>query len=141
MRVKHRENGTAFIFMLIKTPSRVCQCRTRPGVPTFETRIPATTRQNPLSLLTVNCLFQVPGKVWSLNHLDEAEVRMLETDLDAEDEDKWWSHLPLSSLDLSSNALKVIPANIKHLDTLTVLNACEKKLPRRRIDREREGLL
>nr|CAD7203459.1 unnamed protein product [Timema douglasi] len=64
----------------------------------------------------------VPGKVWSLNQLDEAEVRTLETDLDAEDEDKWWSHLPLSSLDLSSNALKVIPANIKHLDTLTVLN-------------------
>nr|CAD7455508.1 unnamed protein product [Timema tahoe] len=84
--------------------------------------------KSPLSLLTVNCLFQVPGKVWSLNQLDEAEVRMLETDLDAEDEDKWWSHLPLSSLDLSSNALKVIPANIKHLDTLAVLNLQDNSL-------------
>ncbi|XP_069674996.1 leucine-rich repeat-containing protein 40-like isoform X2 [Periplaneta americana] len=68
-------------------------------------------------------LMLFPEKVWQLDELDEAEVRLLEVRMDREVEgERWWEHEPLTWLDLSSNCITQISPKIKNLATLTVLN-------------------
>jgi hypothetical protein len=55
--------------------------------------------------------------------LDEAEVRLLEVEMNRDEDDvRWWEHEPLAWLDLSSNCITEISSKICNLVTLTVLN-------------------
>ncbi|XP_046390373.1 leucine-rich repeat-containing protein 40-like isoform X2 [Ischnura elegans] len=64
-----------------------------------------------------------PEKIWEINDLDEAEIRLLDVKLDRDsDGDRWWEHEPLHHLDLSSNSLTKISSKIQNLSTLTTLN-------------------
>lgn len=68
-------------------------------------------------------LASVPDKVWTLDSLDEAEIRLLEVNLDSDgDGDNWWQNVPLTVLDLSANTLLSLPPDIKNLYALTTLN-------------------
>ncbi|PSN57280.1 Leucine-rich repeat-containing protein 40 [Blattella germanica] len=68
-------------------------------------------------------LASVPSKLWQLEELDEAEVRLLEVRMDRDvDGERWWEHEPLSWLDLSSNCITDLSPDIKNLSSLTVLN-------------------
>ena len=65
----------------------------------------------------------MPSKLWQLEELDEAEVRLLEVRMDRDvDGERWWEHEPLSWLDLSSNCITDLSPDIKNLSSLTVLN-------------------
>ncbi|XP_071445010.1 leucine-rich repeat-containing protein 40-like isoform X2 [Hetaerina americana] len=64
-----------------------------------------------------------PEKIWEINDLDEAEIRLLDVKLDRDTEgDRWWEYEPLHQLDLSSNCLTQISSKIQNLSTLTTLN-------------------
>ncbi|XP_021915827.1 leucine-rich repeat-containing protein 40-like isoform X4 [Zootermopsis nevadensis] len=74
-------------------------------------------------------LASVPEKVWQIDQLDEAEVRLLEVRMDRDvDGDKWWEHEPLTWLDLSLNCITEISPKIRNLVTLTVLNLHKNNL-------------
>lgn len=53
--------------------------------------------------------------------LDKEEMQV-EMNFNKQDEEPWWSFEPLTYLDLSSNVIQEIPANIKLFEDLTVLN-------------------
>lgn len=62
----------------------------------------------------------VPEKVYDINQSDKNVEVTLES-LVAKEEDAWWNQVPLSNLDLSSNALTSLSPKISNLCSLTSL--------------------
>ncbi|XP_033234671.1 leucine-rich repeat-containing protein 40 isoform X2 [Drosophila pseudoobscura] len=66
-------------------------------------------------------LASVPERLYDINEADaESKAATLEQ-LSIKDEDAWWNQVPLTNLDLSSNALSHISPKIENLQSLTVL--------------------
>ncbi|EDW25000.1 GL24452 [Drosophila persimilis] len=66
-------------------------------------------------------LASVPDRLYDINEADaESKAATLEQ-LSIKDEDAWWNQVPLTNLDLSSNALSHISPKIENLQSLTVL--------------------
>ena len=61
----------------------------------------------------------VPENVWKIDELVLEETK--EVDFTRNDSNKWWTAEPLKTLDLSSNAIKVISGNVKFLQHLVNL--------------------
>ncbi|XP_059485503.1 leucine-rich repeat-containing protein 40-like [Neocloeon triangulifer] len=70
-------------------------------------------------------LSTVPERIWTLDTLDENEIKSIDVHLSdsvREDEDsKWWEHEPLTLLDLSNNCIATLSPKIKYLASLTNL--------------------
>ncbi|XP_017144025.1 leucine-rich repeat-containing protein 40 isoform X6 [Drosophila miranda] len=63
----------------------------------------------------------LPERLYDINEADaESRAATLEQ-LSIKDEDAWWNQVPLTNLDLSSNALSHISPKIENLQSLTVL--------------------
>ncbi|SPP80311.1 leucine-rich repeat-containing protein 40 isoform X3 [Drosophila guanche] len=66
-------------------------------------------------------LARVPKRLYDINDADaESKAATLEQ-LCIKDEDAWWNQVPLTNLDLSSNALTKLSPKIENLQSLTVL--------------------
>ncbi|XP_054734849.1 leucine-rich repeat-containing protein 40 isoform X2 [Anastrepha obliqua] len=65
-------------------------------------------------------LTTVPDKIYQINEIDKDLPTSLEQ-LTVKEEDAWWNQMPLTNLDLSSNALTHLSPKIENLDTLTTL--------------------
>lgn len=61
----------------------------------------------------------MPENVWNIDELVLEETK--EVDFNRSNDDGWWNALPLKMLDLSSNAIKEIPPNVKQLVDLVTL--------------------
>lgn len=64
-------------------------------------------------------LGSVPDNVWKIDELVLDETK--EVDFTRNDSNRWWTAEPLKTLDLSSNAIKVISGNVKFLQHLVNL--------------------
>lgn len=62
----------------------------------------------------------VPDKIYQINQTDQDLPTSLEQ-LTVREEDAWWNQMPLTNLDLSSNALTHLSPKIENLETLTTL--------------------
>ncbi|XP_065354047.1 leucine-rich repeat-containing protein 40-like [Cloeon dipterum] len=75
--------------------------------------------------LSGKSLTTVPERVWTLDSLDELEIKSLEmriSDSARDEEDsKWWDHEPLTNLDISNNCITSISPSIKYAAALTTL--------------------
>ncbi|XP_036322939.1 leucine-rich repeat-containing protein 40 isoform X2 [Rhagoletis pomonella] len=65
-------------------------------------------------------LTTVPDQIYQINDIDKDLPTSLEQ-LTVKEEDAWWNQMPLTNLDLSSNALTHLSPKIENLDTLTTL--------------------
>lgn len=62
----------------------------------------------------------MPDKIYQINQADNDLPTSLEQ-LTVREEDAWWNQMPLTNLDLSSNALTHLSPKIENLETLTTL--------------------
>lgn len=63
--------------------------------------------------------------MFSMYELDREEMQV-ELSFDKQESAPWWNFEPLNYLDLSSNVIQEIPANIKMFEDLAVLNVSVK---------------
>lgn len=67
--------------------------------------------------------YLVPNRVWTINELSKEELADLRREIDfSHKKDCWWEQEPLKSLDLSSNSLIALGAQIKNMLDLTFLD-------------------
>lgn len=64
----------------------------------------------------------VPTKVFIIDRLDETEAKNIKVTLEKSAELNWWEFKPLEKLDLSFNAIKIIPDDIRNISDLRVLD-------------------
>ncbi|XP_033226281.1 leucine-rich repeat-containing protein 40-like isoform X2 [Belonocnema kinseyi] len=73
--------------------------------------------------LTGRGLVSVPNRVWTINELSKDELANLRREIDFNHKkDCWWEQEPLKSLDLSSNCLIALSAQIKNILDLNFLD-------------------
>ncbi|XP_067619510.1 leucine-rich repeat-containing protein 40 isoform X2 [Eurosta solidaginis] len=65
-------------------------------------------------------LTTVPEQIYQINETDKDLPTSLEQ-LSVKEEDAWWNQMPITNLDLSSNALTHLSPKIENLDSLTTL--------------------
>ncbi|XP_020717819.1 leucine-rich repeat-containing protein 40 isoform X2 [Ceratitis capitata] len=116
------------------TASRGCRVRSRLGKlnPLFHKRDKAEddkslpphllkqARKTGALQLSGKGLTTVPDKIYQVNETDKDLPTSLD-ELTVKEEDAWWNQMPLTNLDLSSNALTHLSPKIENLDTLTTL--------------------
>ena len=76
-----------------------------------------------------NILILVPEKLWTMK--EEVETKpddRYDLDRTRNEDDLWWNQHGITNLDLSSNLLTFITADIQLLMDLTVLNVSSLKL-------------
>ncbi|XP_022231872.2 LOW QUALITY PROTEIN: leucine-rich repeat-containing protein 40 [Drosophila obscura] len=66
-------------------------------------------------------LSSVPNRLYDINEADADSKAATLEQLSIKEEDAWWNQVPLTNLDLSSNALTHISPKIENLQSLTVL--------------------
>lgn len=59
--------------------------------------------------------------MFTMYDLDKDEMQV-ELDFNKQESEPWWTFQPLTYLDLSSNVIQAMPANIKIFEELSVLN-------------------
>lgn len=72
-------------------------------------------------------LFVVPERMFSMYELDRDEVNV-ELDFNKQESDPWWNFKPLTYIDLSSNVILDIPAQIGMFEDLTTLNVSTENI-------------
>ncbi|XP_014089988.2 leucine-rich repeat-containing protein 40 isoform X5 [Bactrocera oleae] len=78
-----------------------------------EDEIEPKSQREPLAI-------ELPDKIYQINQTDQDLPTSLEQ-LTVREEDAWWNQMPLTNLDLSSNALTHLSPKIENLETLTTL--------------------
>ncbi|XP_039948398.1 leucine-rich repeat-containing protein 40 isoform X3 [Bactrocera tryoni] len=125
---------TNSVHSINNSASRTCRVRSRLGElnPLFHKRnkteddkafpphLIKQARKTGALQLSGRGLTSVPDKIYQINQTDKDLPTSLEQ-LTVQEEDAWWNQMPLTNLDLSSNALTHLSPKIENLETLTTL--------------------
>uniref|UniRef100_A0A0K8W6D1 Leucine-rich repeat-containing protein 40 n=1 Tax=Bactrocera latifrons TaxID=174628 RepID=A0A0K8W6D1_BACLA len=125
---------TNSVHSINNSASRTCRVRSRLGElnPLFHKRnkteddkafpphLIKQARKTGALQLSGRGLTSVPDKVYQINQTDKDLPTSLEQ-LTVREEEAWWNQMPLTNLDLSSNALTHLSPKIENLETLTTL--------------------